>query len=74
MTGEKWLEDFCEMMVIAGGGEGRGRKSERRDGFTCFNEGHVSVRMLQTRLNFVNSAKRAALARSLAISGQDLIF
>jgi hypothetical protein len=43
-----------EMKVIEGV---LGAERERRDGFTCFNEGHASMRMLEGRLNFVNSVK-----------------
>ena len=32
-------------------------QGERRDGSTCFDEGHVTVRMFQARLNFVNCVK-----------------
>jgi len=45
----------CEDRVGRRGG--RVGQGERRDGFTCSDEGHVAVRMLQARLNFVNCVK-----------------
>jgi hypothetical protein len=59
-----------------GGGLRRvGWGTEREgDGFTCFDEGHVTARMLQARLNFVNCCEMNNGCKVVAIWGQDWIF